>query len=102
MGFDFIAAFQMAMARKSAKDKNRLSTGQKQLVALAGRYLRIHRFLCSTTTSSVARRRNVIQRAIDVVLKGRISVVIAHRLSSRAASGFWSSIAATLKKENIN
>jgi ATP-binding cassette, subfamily B, bacterial len=63
---------------------NRLSTGQKQLITLARALLADPQILVlDEATSSVdTETERQIQMGIDVVLKGRISVIIAHRLST--------------------
>jgi ATP-binding cassette subfamily B protein len=85
----FIAGFPMDTRRRLAEGGNRLSTGQKQLVALARALLADPQILVlDEATSSVdTETEQQIQAAIEVVLKGRISLVIAHRLSTiRAAN----------------
>jgi len=86
---EFIAAFPEGYGTDVGEGGNRLSTGQKQLVALARALLADPQILVlDEATSSVdTETEHQIQRAIDVVLKGCISVVIAPRLSTvRAAS----------------
>ncbi len=68
---------------------NRLSTGQKQLIALARAVLAEPQiFIMDEATSSVdTETERTIQEAVERVLSGRISFVIAHRLSTvRSAS----------------
>jgi ATP-binding cassette subfamily B protein len=67
---------------------NRLSTGQKQLVALARALLADPQILVlDEATSSVdTETERLIQMGIEVVLQGRISVIIAHRLSTIRAA----------------
>ena len=62
----------------------RLSQGQRQLVSLARALLANPRILImDEATSSVdAYTELIIQRAMDRVLKGRTSIIIAHRLST--------------------
>ncbi len=62
----------------------KLSQGQRQLVALARTILRDPAiFIMDEATSSVdAETERTIQAAIDQVLRGRISFVVAHRLST--------------------
>jgi ATP-binding cassette, subfamily B, bacterial len=63
---------------------NRLSTGQKQLVALARAILADPKiFIMDEATSSVdTETERLIQQGVERVLKGRTSFVIAHRLST--------------------
>ena len=65
-----------------------LSTGQKQLVALARAILADPQiFVMDEATSSVdTETEHLIQAAIDQMLKGRASFVIAHRLSTIRAA----------------
>jgi len=63
---------------------NQLSTGQKQLIALARAIIADPQiFIMDEATSSVdTHTERAIQSAIDRILKHRISFVIAHRLST--------------------
>jgi ATP-binding cassette subfamily B protein len=68
---------------------NQLSTGQKQLIALARAILaKPQLFVMDEATSSVdTHTERLIQAAVERVLRDRISFVIAHRLSTiRSAS----------------
>jgi len=62
----------------------RLSTGQKQLICFARVILADPRiFVLDEATSSIdAETEQLIQEAITTVLKGRTSLVVAHRLST--------------------
>jgi ATP-binding cassette subfamily B protein len=84
----FIAGFPDGYATEVGEGGNRLSTGQKQLVALARALLADPQILVlDEATSSVdTETEQQIQAAIEVVLKGRISLVIAHRLSTIRAA----------------
>jgi len=84
----FIAAFPDGYETEVGEGGNRLSTGQKQLLALARALLADPQILVlDEATSSVdTETEQQIQSAIDVVLKGRISLVIAHRLSTIRAA----------------
>ena len=62
----------------------RLSTGQKQLICFARVVLADPRiFVLDEATSSIdTETEQLIQEAITTVLKGRTSLVVAHRLST--------------------
>ena len=62
----------------------RLSQGQRQLVSLARALLANPRILImdEATSSIDAYTELIIQKAMDKVLKGRTSIIIAHRLST--------------------
>jgi ATP-binding cassette subfamily B protein len=84
----FISGFPDGYGTEVGEGGNRLSTGQKQLVALARALLADPQILVlDEATSSVdTETEQQIQAAIEVVLKGRISLVIAHRLSTIRAA----------------
>ena len=84
----FIAGFPDGYNTEVGEGGNRLSTGQKQLVALTRALLADPQILMlDEATSSVdTETEKQIQAAIEVVVKGRISVVIAHRLSTIRAA----------------
>jgi ATP-binding cassette, subfamily B, bacterial len=84
----FISTFPDGFETEVGEGGNRLSTGQKQLVSLARALLADPQILVlDEATSSVdTETEQQIQAAIEVVLKGRISLVIAHRLSTIRAA----------------
>jgi len=80
----FIAAMEHGYDSPVGPGGNRLSTGQKQLVALARAILADPPiFIMDEATSSVdTETERLIQRGVETVLKNRTSFVIAHRLST--------------------
>jgi ATP-binding cassette subfamily B protein len=86
---DFITAMAKGYETPAGEGGNQLSTGQKQLVALARAIIANPQiFVMDEATSSVdTLTERSIQAAIDRILRNRISFVIAHRLSTiRSAS----------------
>ena len=81
---DFIAAFEKNYDEQVGEGGNMLSTGQKQLISLARAVLaQPEIFIMDETTSSVdTLTEALIQRGMEVLMKGRTSFVIAHRLST--------------------
>jgi ATP-binding cassette subfamily B protein len=81
---DFIEAMKDGYNTSVGEGGNQLSTGQKQLVALARAIIADPQiFVMDEATSSVdTLAERAIQVAIDRILKNRISFVIAHRLST--------------------
>ncbi|MFZ9914195.1 MAG: ABC transporter ATP-binding protein [Phycisphaerales bacterium] len=80
----FIAALEHGYDTEVGEGGERLSTGQRQLVALARAVLRDPQILVmDEATSSVdTATEQLVQAGVEEVLKGRISFVIAHRLST--------------------
>lgn len=85
---DFIMEFEEGYLTEVGEGGTRLSVGQKQLISFARALLANPRILIlDEATSSVdTQTEKIIQKAIEVVLKGRTSFVIAHRLSTITAS----------------
>jgi ATP-binding cassette, subfamily B, bacterial len=81
---EFVMATEDGYAAQVGPGGNRLSTGQKQLIALARAILADPQlFIMDEATSSVdTETERLIQRGIERVMKGRTSFVIAHRLST--------------------
>jgi ATP-binding cassette subfamily B protein len=81
---EFISALPKGYEAAVGEGGNQLSTGQKQLVALARAIIANPQiFVMDEATSSVdTLTERSIQAAIDRILRNRISFVIAHRLST--------------------
>lgn len=80
----FIEGLAEGYGTKVGEGGNQLSTGQKQLIALARAVLSDPQvFVMDEATSSVdTETEGLIQAALDRVMEGRIAFVIAHRLST--------------------
>jgi ATP-binding cassette subfamily B protein len=81
---EFIAELELGYDTPVGEGGNRLSTGQRQLLAFARALLaRPQLFVMDEATSSIdTETEQLIQSGIERVLAGRISFVIAHRLST--------------------
>jgi ATP-binding cassette subfamily B protein len=81
---EFIEAMKAAYDAAVGEGGNQLSTGQKQLISLARAIIADPQvFVMDEATSSVdTQTERAIQKAIDRILRNRISFVIAHRLST--------------------
>src|SRR6185436_17464821 len=81
---EFIMSLKDGYNAAVGEGGNQLSTGQKQLIALARAVIADPQiFVMDEATSSVdTQTERTIQAAIETVLTGRISFVIAHRLST--------------------
>ena len=80
----FVRELEKGYATEVGEGGGRLSTGQKQLLSLARAILADPQvFVMDEATSSVdTETERLIQRGIERLLRGRISFVIAHRLST--------------------
>ncbi len=81
---EFIAEHEDGYDGEVGEGGSRLSVGQRQLIALARAVLADPQiFIMDEATSSVdTETEQLIQTAIETVLRDRIAIVIAHRLST--------------------
>ena len=81
---DFIIALEQGYGEDVGEGGNLLSVGQKQLISLARAILaEPDIFIMDEATSSVdTLTEALIQQGMEVVMEGRTSFIIAHRLSS--------------------
>jgi ATP-binding cassette subfamily B protein len=81
---EFITGLETGYDTQVGEGGNKLSTGQKQLIALARAIIADPQiFVMDEATSSVdTHTEKAIQSAVERVLENRISFVIAHRLST--------------------
>jgi ATP-binding cassette, subfamily B, bacterial len=81
---EFISQLEKGYDTQVGEGGNKLSTGQKQLIALARAIIADPQiFVMDEATSSVdTNTERAIQTAVERVLENRISFVIAHRLST--------------------
>ncbi len=82
--YDFIMEFKDGLDTEVGEGGNRLSHGQKQLVSFARSIIGNPKiYILDEATSSIDTiTENKIQKAIDKVLEGRTSFIVAHRLST--------------------
>ncbi len=85
---DFIVEFDDGYQTEVGEGGSRLSVGQKQLISFARALLANPRILIlDEATSSVdTQTEKLIQRAIEIVLEGRTTFIVAHRLSTITSS----------------
>jgi len=81
---EFIAQLEHGYDSEVGEGGNRLSTGQRQLLSFARAILANPQiFVMDEATSSIdTETEQLIQRGLETMLAGRISFVIAHRLST--------------------
>ncbi len=82
--YDFIMEFKDGLDTEVGEGGNRLSQGQKQLVSFARSIIGDPKiYILDEATSSIDTiTESKIQNAIDKVLSGRTSFIVAHRLST--------------------
>jgi ATP-binding cassette, subfamily B, bacterial len=81
---EFIGRLEQGYDTQVGEGGNRLSTGQRQLLSFARALIANPQiFVMDEATSSIdTETEQLIQRGLETVMKGRISFVIAHRLST--------------------
>jgi ATP-binding cassette subfamily B protein len=82
--YDFISRLPDGFGTQVGEGGNRLSAGEKQLVSFARAILKNPAiYVLDEATSAVdTQTEQIIQQAIEHVLKGKTSIIIAHRLST--------------------
>jgi ABC-type multidrug transport system fused ATPase/permease subunit len=82
--WEFIEQLPLGLDTLVGQRATRLSEGQKQRLAIARALLRDPRILIldEPTSSLDARSEHLVQRALDNLMRGRTTFVIAHRLAT--------------------
>lgn len=82
--FDFISAFRGGFDTFAGSSGSQLSGGQRQRVAIARAAVRDPKILIldEATSALDAENEHQVQAAMDNLMKGRTTIVVAHRLST--------------------
>jgi ATP-binding cassette subfamily B protein len=86
--YDFIASFPQGFATVVGERGVQLSGGQRQRIAIARAVLKDPRILVldEATSALDAESEALVQQAVERVMKGRTTLVVAHRLSTVRAA----------------